>query len=301
MPIDFIENPRFPDDISYGSAFGPGYSTTIIQANSGFEYPNQNWEASRCRGDVSHGIESQAQLDVLIIFFRVCKGRHRGFRFKDWSDFQVIVANGRVGEVGASVSADGAPGTKIVQLFKIYVNAGGIDHRIIYKPVSATVQLFKNAVLMDVGTDPGEYTIDYTKGQITFAADATAAASSITPGATTQVVLPSNLGLAIGEKLFLDDFAGADAALVNDLAHTITNITGAGPFTFTLSTNTAGKTITLGTGAGFAYPQANDLITWSGQFDVPCRFDTDNMMPVVDAYNTYSWSSIPIIEIRLED
>jgi hypothetical protein len=187
-----------------------------------------------------------------------------------------------------------------VQLFKIYQNVGGIDHRIISKPVSASVALFRNAVPMVLGTDPGEYSIDYTTGIVAFVADATASASSITPGATTQVVLPSDLGLVNGNKLYLDGFAGADAALVNDLAHTITNISGAGPFTFTLSTNTSGKTITLGTGAGFKYPQASDIMTWSGEFDVPCRFDTDTMMPVVDAFNTYSWSSIPIVEIRIE-
>jgi hypothetical protein len=51
----FFESPRFPDDISYGAEF----DTSFV---------------------------SQDQLDVLLAFFRICKGRANGFRFKDWSD-----------------------------------------------------------------------------------------------------------------------------------------------------------------------------------------------------------------------
>ena len=140
--------------------------------------------------------------------------------------------------------------------------------------------------------------MDYTTGIVTFVADAFSNASSITPGATTQVVLASNLGLVAGKLLWLDNFAGADAALVNNKAHTINSIAGGGPYTFTLATDTSGKTITIGAGVGRKYPQASDALTWSGQFDVPCRFDTDQMQIGLEAYNRFDWDQIPVMEIR---
>ena len=93
-----------------------------------------------------------------------------------------------------------------------------------------------------------------------------AAASAITAGATTTVVLAANPGtLAAGGLLRLDGFTGADAALLNGLDHTVNSVSGAGPYTFVLATNTAGKTITLGQGAGLdatASKRESALTAW---------------------------------------
>ena len=129
---------------------------------------------------------------------------------------------------------------------------------------------------------------------------AQAAASSITVGATTTVVLASNPGTLIaGQLLYLSGFTGAGAALVNDRAHTINSVSGAGPFTFVLATVTTGATITLGSGLGRRFPQAADALTWSGQFDVPVRFDIDQMAVSIEAFQLYTWGQIPLIEIRV--
>ncbi len=82
---------------------------------------------------------------------------------------------------------------------------------------------------------------------------ASAAATAITAGATTSVVLSGNPGVLVaGDVIRLGGFAGADAALVNGLDHTINSVTEAplGTFTFVLATNTNAKTITLGAGVG---------------------------------------------------
>ena len=39
-------------------------------------------------------------------------------------------------------------------------------------------------------------------------------------------------------------------------------------------------------------------ITWIGQFDVHCRFDTDELKFTQDASTVSSWNEIPILEIR---
>lgn len=47
-----------------------------------------------------------------------------------------------------------------------------------------------------------------------------------------------------------------------------------------------------------SFPGAAEALTWAGQFDVPCRFDTDHMAGVTHLINNESWPTIPIVEIR---
>ncbi|MFN7185748.1 MAG: DUF2460 domain-containing protein [Alphaproteobacteria bacterium] len=42
-----------------------------------------------------------------------------------------------------------------------------------------------------------------------------------------------------------------------------------------------------------------DALTWSGQFDVPVRFDIDQMAVSIEAFQLYSWGQIPLVEIRV--
>src|SRR5437870_2530303 len=79
---------QFPPAISYGAIGGPEFSTDVVVLSSGFESRNANWPAARGKWDVSSGVKSQADLQTLIAFFRARQGKARGFRFKDWNDFQ---------------------------------------------------------------------------------------------------------------------------------------------------------------------------------------------------------------------
>lgn len=79
----------FPETISYGSSGGPKFKTTIFTADSGYEQRNVDWRDVRCEYDVAHGIKSREQMDELFAFFMARRGRAYGFRFKDWSDFQI--------------------------------------------------------------------------------------------------------------------------------------------------------------------------------------------------------------------
>ena len=110
--------------------------------------------------------------------------------------------------------------------------------------------------------------------------------------------------MCIRDRLYLSGFTGADAALVNGLSHLINTVTGSGPYTFTLATNTAGETITLGSGVGAKYVQASESLTWAGNFDVPVRFDTDqlsrNVMQMLPSGDfVVQMQDIPLVEIRV--
>ncbi len=153
---------QFPSDITYGSSGGPEYSTDIVVLHSGYEQRNLNWSAARARYNVAHGVKSQAQLAALIAFFRARKGRAYGFRFKDWGDYNVA---------GQSIgTGDGS--NKIFQLVKTYTSGGITESRIVAKPVSGTVKIYKSGVLQTSGV-----VVDTTTGVVTFtAAPANAAA-----------------------------------------------------------------------------------------------------------------------------
>lgn len=202
--MSFMDSPRFPEDISRGVTFGPEFVTAIGFVPGGAEQRNRVRSRALCVGECAHGLKSQAQLDVLIAFFRSVGGRWAGFRFKDWSDFQVAKANSYATLVSGS----------IYQLGKLYQSAIGFsESRDITKPVAGTVSVFRtrSAVETDI---TGATTIDATTGRIT--------------------------------------------------------VTG---------------------------HVAGDVYTWSGQFDVPCRFDTDRMATSIQDYQIYAWGQIPIKEI----
>lgn len=280
----------FPDDIAYGSSGGPTYQTEIVHTLGGREKRLLRYPIGRCRYDVIHGVKTADQRDRLIAYFRAARGRANSFPFRDFNDFKVLHADGRLG----SGNGTGGP---TYQLGKRYAISGGEELRPLTKPESGTVEVRLNGSPVTIGAGAGNVGIDYLTGRVTFVADASSAATSITAGTTTTVVLSTNPGTLVGgQRLYLSGFAGADAALVNDSAHVISSVSGSGPYTFVLATNTSGATITLGSGLGRRFPQVADALTWAGQFYVPCRFDQDRMNLSAESYQLYSWGQVTITE-----
>ena len=150
--MGFVEV-QFPSDISYGSSGGPEYATDIVMSQSGYEQRNINWDQARARYNVAHGVKTKTQLDALVAFFRARKGRAIGFRFKDWTDYQ---ASGMAIGTGNNAAIQ-------FQLVKTYSNGGATESRVITKPVSGTVQIYKNGVLQTSGVS-----VDTTTGLVTF-------------------------------------------------------------------------------------------------------------------------------------
>lgn len=148
----FIDT-RFPTDISYGSAGGPEYSTDIVITQGGHEQRNINWSAARAKYNVAYGVKTQSQLNTLIGFFRARKGRADGFRFKDWTDFSATAQN-----IG---TGDGS--TTQFQLVKTYTSGSVTETRIITKPVSGSISIYKAGVLQSSG-----YSVSTTTGILTF-------------------------------------------------------------------------------------------------------------------------------------
>lgn len=193
---------RLSTNVEKGAVGGPNFNTTILELSSGHEQRNQNWSQSRASYDISYGIQNEDDLYNVLEFFYARKGRARGFRFKDWADYQIV---SRIGfATGDGVEND-------FQLTRTYTSGAVTYVRNISKPVSGTVRVWVNSVEQVSG-----WTVDTTTGIVTF----------ITP------------------------------------------------------------------------PTDTHTIEWLGEYDVPVRFDSDQLNLSVEIFNAGSIPSIPLIEIR---
>src|SRR5690606_27702838 len=86
-------------------------------------------------------------------FFRARRGRARGFRFRDWTDY---TAQGQ--PIG---TGDGE--TAVFQLAKRYESGGVAVIRPLRKPVAGTV-----AVYLDGAAQSSGFSVDDTTGEVTF-------------------------------------------------------------------------------------------------------------------------------------
>ena len=172
---------RFPDDISYGSAGGPGFATQIIGVEGGGEQRVARWSNARRRFDVAYGVKSYTQLQNVIRHYVAVKGAANGFRYKDWGEFTtaidgqsaVTIANGANILLHTVSAANVAAATFDIQLKKLYKVAQGASEtqtvaRNITKPVLNSVKLWKKGGgdVTPVAVATG-WSINYTTGIIT--------------------------------------------------------------------------------------------------------------------------------------
>lgn len=85
---------RFPPNISFSATGGPGFSTSITEVDSGYEFRNRNWELERSEYEVSHAARLPSAWKPLLSFFRIVGGRANTFRFKDWLDYTATSSEG---------------------------------------------------------------------------------------------------------------------------------------------------------------------------------------------------------------
>jgi uncharacterized protein (TIGR02217 family) len=144
---------QFPPKVAYGASGGAEFNTSITTTFSGFEQRNVNWQKARGRWDVSTGIKTKSDMDILQAFFRARFGKAYGFRFKDWSDYQAV---------GQTLGTGNGTQTAF-QLTKAYTSGAYSYSRDIKKPVTGTVKIYLNAVLQGAG-----FSVDLTTGIVTF-------------------------------------------------------------------------------------------------------------------------------------
>lgn len=148
--MSFFEE-RFPECIRFGVTGGPRFSTGRTVAQNGFTAKQRNWRYPLQRFEAAHGIKSESDFEKVRAFFYNVYGGFDGFRFRDWSDYQVKAGQGVV-----IVRDDG-----LRQLARAYTYGARVFTRPIAKPVPGSVQL----------SGPG--VVDYTTGLVTGGTPAT--------------------------------------------------------------------------------------------------------------------------------
>jgi uncharacterized protein (TIGR02217 family) len=160
----FIEK-TFPSDISYNSSGGPEYNTEVLMTTVGLEYRQSKWERPKMRFNIATGIKNMRQMQQLVSFFRVCRGRQIAFRYKDWSDFKGI------DEAVQIVNA------YTLQLMKSYKLDDTLsEQRTILKPVQNTVKIY----ITGRHLKSDEFSVDYSTGIVTLQSPIESLNTSIT-------------------------------------------------------------------------------------------------------------------------
>lgn len=151
-----FDDVRLPEDVEEGAHGGPMWQTTIVSLSSGSEQRNQDWSIQRCKYDIGYGIQSIADFEEVLAFFYARRGRARGFRFKDWMDYQLD--NELIGTGNGSQT--------VFQTIKTYEGSGPHSYgRKITRPIATDFEVRVNNVLK---ATPGDYSLDDDTGLITF-------------------------------------------------------------------------------------------------------------------------------------
>ena len=159
MPLpEFIEAPRFPTGISYGSSGGPQFRVEIRGSSSGREKRNLLWQDPRRSYDAGKQFLTDAQRTTLITFFHLVRGPLIGFRYKDEFDYSVTDEPFGSGD-------DAEVDFQLIKTYDDVLAPSGAEYvRTIAKPVSGSVTIYDDGSPVD----PGDYTLDTTTGIVTF-------------------------------------------------------------------------------------------------------------------------------------
>lgn len=141
----------FPESISIKSSYIIEYNTIINKSKNGGELRISNYDYPLLSYNVVNDLKTKKELEEIINFFKLVKGRAYGFKFKDWLDYKAInqniaIANGEQTEF---------------QLIKTYNINNKIQIRKITKPENVSVFVNQQNITQNIN-------INYSNGIITF-------------------------------------------------------------------------------------------------------------------------------------
>jgi uncharacterized protein (TIGR02217 family) len=269
-----IDEVQFPTQISEGASGGPTFSTVVIVGGNGLEQRVPIYTHGRYQWNAATGMKSPTDMALVTAFWLARQGRARGFRWKDWDDYKATAQ---------TLLPDGTP---TIQLSKAYVSGAITYNRVIYKPVAGTVSLTRG------GSAYAAYALDTTTGIITWSPINQKSITAITAASSAVVTVGASHGFVGGDVVYFTGVLGMTQ--INGLVGTITSTTST---TITVNINSSAFTAYTSGGTATKYVQPADTITWTGQFDVPVRFDTDIMQMTQESSQIRHWDNLPIIEL----
>jgi len=178
MAASYLVGVRLNENIERGALGGARFNTSVLPQDSGFEKRNVNWSVPIAEFDIGFGLlikfqldptDVQLDLDELINFFYIVQGMAFSFRFKDFSDFEIGLENGRTAGISRQFLGLGDDVKTDFQIFKRYSFGGKTFDRLgLTKLVdNAKVELTVDGVLFTKVTSSPvalEYTVDADRG-----------------------------------------------------------------------------------------------------------------------------------------
>lgn len=272
--MSFLEL-RFPTNISLGSRGGPRWRTIVTPTQGGWEKRIQKWEDILSEYDVGYGVRTLEDGQDLVAFFNEVRGRAYGFRYKDWLDYS------------ATDEIFSPEGTPTFQLVKTYGTGFNDYIRDIKKPV-AGVTMKRN------GGSFTNFTLDTTTGIGTFTATLfTGNVNAVSQAANARVGFTASHGRSIGDKIYFESVGGMTQ--LNGQVGTVTALPSATEVDINIDTTT--YTAYTSGGTGKVYVAAGDVFSWTGQYDIPVRFQNDSIDITLDTGDLIS-SSVMLMEVR---
>lgn len=154
----------FPVDIALNSEGGPGRKTEIVALASGHEQRNSPWAGSRRSFNAGYGVKSVEDIEAVVAFFEARHGRLHGFRFRDPFDYKSCsITKTPQADDQLIATADGVMAD--FQLVKRYDSGGASYVRAITKPVSTSVVIAVDGLMLQSGVD---FTVNDTSGMVSF-------------------------------------------------------------------------------------------------------------------------------------
>lgn len=199
----------FPDQLAEGAQVWPRFATEVASAGSGQVQRNSLWDEPLLEFDLSTAIRSAQELSAVIAFFRARRGKARGFRIRDFSDYSSAGWDDQQPKAVSPLDQSlglGDGSSTVFPLRKLYVDLARPHWRTITKPIAGTVR-----VAVD-GLEVSGWTVDAATGLVTFtappapAAVVTAGFEFHVPVAFSTDKLPTSWqpgGLAAGDSITL--------------------------------------------------------------------------------------------------
>jgi uncharacterized protein (TIGR02217 family) len=288
---------RLPEQIERGSTGGPRFKTTVVTLASGHEFRNGDWERTRGKWDAGYGIQNTDDLFDVVNFFYAREGRLNAFRFKDWTDFRLD-----------NNIATGDDTTTVFQLVKLYESGSFQYQRRITRPVAGTITA--SATVNLVGTTTYQWTLSGS-GTGEYYLEAQGGGQPPLSNQPPQVHIGGSSAptgtvgsLVQGEWDWADnDSLGFSTIYVRLSGDADPDTSGSGNVQAVYPDSDVTKDPDTGQLTFGTAPAEGAIVTAECEFDVPVRFDTDELDIQAEAYLGGDGSSgvipdIPLVEIR---
>jgi uncharacterized protein (TIGR02217 family) len=150
VPVDAFDDVAFPIALGREASVETIFSTAVVTTASGYEQRNTDWANARLRFDAGPGVRSEADMQMLIAFFRARRGAAKGFRFRDPFDDSSSEMTGAPGAVDQLIGVGDGIRTQF-DLVKHYGGADDPQRRRITRPVVGSVQVAVGGVRLSSG------------------------------------------------------------------------------------------------------------------------------------------------------